>query len=154
MGRRAHQPDPLQRRQVEAMAAYGVPETDIARVIGIDPKTLRRHYRDELDTGHIKANSKVAEALFRKATTDGAQSVTAAIFWLKARAGWKETSIHAVDIDAADPIKLLMQQIDEGGRHLAGRANPPPLQLTAQDGSRRGQQREAEALLRKVERSQ
>ena len=49
------------------MAGYGVPETDIARVLGIDPKTLRRHYREELDTGHVLANAKVAESLFRKA---------------------------------------------------------------------------------------
>ncbi len=50
------------------MAGYGVPEADIGRVVGIDPKTLRRHYRDELSTGHIKAAAKVAESLFRKAT--------------------------------------------------------------------------------------
>ena len=72
------------------MAACGVPEVDIARVVDIDPKTLRKHYRDELDTGHIKATAKVAESLFRKATSDGAQSVTAAIFWLKTRGGWRE----------------------------------------------------------------
>ncbi len=68
------------------MAGYGVPETDIARIIGIDPKTLRKHYRDELDTGHVKANAKVAENLYRKATGEGRESVTAAIFWLKTRA--------------------------------------------------------------------
>ena len=90
MGRRAHRPDPAQRRQVEAMAAYGVPEVDVARVLAIDPKTLRKHYREELDTGHVKANSRVAESLYRKALGDGSQSVTAAIFWLKTRAGWKE----------------------------------------------------------------
>ena len=75
------------------MAAYGVPEKDIARVVGIDAKTLRKHYREELDTGHVKANTRVAEALYRKATGDGPQSVTAAIFWLKTRAGWKETQV-------------------------------------------------------------
>ena len=90
MGRRSHKPDPAGRRQVEAMAAYGVPEGDVARVLGIDAKTLRKHYREELDTGQIKAAAKVAESLFRKATTDGPQSVTAAIFWLKTRAHWKE----------------------------------------------------------------
>jgi hypothetical protein len=67
MARPAHKPEPVTRRQVEAIAGYGVPEADIARVIGIDPKTLRKHYRDELDTGHVKANAKVAENLFRKA---------------------------------------------------------------------------------------
>ena len=46
MGRRAHAPDPGLRRQVEAMAAYGIPEPDISRVAGIDPKTLRKYYRD------------------------------------------------------------------------------------------------------------
>ena len=30
MGRPAHQPEAVSRRQVEAMAAYGVPEVDIA----------------------------------------------------------------------------------------------------------------------------
>jgi hypothetical protein len=73
------------------MAGYGVPEADIAGVIGIDPKTLRKHYRAELDHGHTKANARVAESLYRKATSDGPQSVTAAIFWLKTRAGWRET---------------------------------------------------------------
>ncbi len=33
-------------------------------------------------TGHIKANSQVAESLYQKAFGDGSQSVTAAIFWL------------------------------------------------------------------------
>lgn len=69
MSRPAHKPDPVTRRQVEAMAAYGVPEVDIARVLGIDPKTLRKHYREELDTSGIKATAKVAEFLFRKATS-------------------------------------------------------------------------------------
>ena len=90
MGRKAHRPDPTSRRQVEAMVGYGVPELAIARVIAIDAKTLRKHYREELDTGQIKATAKVAESLFRKATGDGSQSVTAAIFWLKTRGGWRE----------------------------------------------------------------
>lgn len=94
MARPRHQPDPVLRRQVEAMAGYGVPEADIAGMIGIDPKTLRKHYRQELDQGHTKANIKVAENLFRKATGEGREAVTAAIFWLKARAGWRET-VHA-----------------------------------------------------------
>ena len=92
MARPRHQPELFHRRQVEAMAGYGVPEADIAGMIGIDPKTLRKHYRQELDQGHTKANIKVAENLFKKATGEGREAVIAAIFWLKARAGWKETS--------------------------------------------------------------
>ncbi len=36
----------------------------------------------------------MAENLYRKATGDGREAVTAAIFWLKTRARWKETSVH------------------------------------------------------------
>jgi hypothetical protein len=84
----------VQRRQVEALAGYGVPETEIAAMVGIDAKTLRKYYRHELDHGHSKANAKVAENLYRKATGDGRESVTAAIFWLKARARWKEVLVN------------------------------------------------------------
>ena len=118
MPRRSHKPDPSLRRQVEAMAAYGVTEPDIARVIAIDPKTLRKHYRDELATGHIKANSKVAESLFRKAIGDGPQSVTAAIFWLKTRARWKETMVNEITHDVADPIRAMMDRIAQNGRNI------------------------------------
>ena len=76
------------------MAGYGVPESDIAGVVGVSPKTLRKHYRSELDHGHVKANAKVAENLFRKATGEGREAVIAAIFWLKTRAGWKETMVQ------------------------------------------------------------
>ena len=38
----------------------------------------------------------MAEFLYRKATTEGSQAVTAAIFWLKTRAGWKETHVQEI----------------------------------------------------------
>src|SRR6185369_3465081 len=68
VGRPSFEPTQSQRQTVEAMAGCGVPEADIAVVIGIAPKTLRKHFRDELDTGHIKASAKVAGNLYRIAT--------------------------------------------------------------------------------------
>jgi len=91
VGRRAHRPDPAQRRQVEALAAYGIPEADISGVVGIDPKTLRKYYRDELDLGETKANAQVAGFLFNAAKNG---NVTAQIFWLKTRAKWRETPVE------------------------------------------------------------
>ncbi|TIS63879.1 hypothetical protein [Mesorhizobium sp.] len=104
MPRAAHQPDEASRRQVEALAGYGVPETGIADMVGIDPKTLRKHYRHELKIGHTKANSAVAQSLFRKATGEGHQSVTAAIFWAKTRMGWKETIVNE---HSGEPIRTI-----------------------------------------------
>jgi hypothetical protein len=91
MGRRAHRPDQGQRRQVEAMAAYGIPESEIAGVLSLDPKTLRKHYRAELDLGETKANAQVAGFLFSAARNG---NVTAQIFWLKTRARWRETPLE------------------------------------------------------------
>ena len=103
---------------VEAMAGCGIPETDIAAVVEIAPKTLRKHFRTELASGHIKANAKVAESLYRRATGDGREAVAAAIFWLKTRAHWKETSVTEITHEVADPLGDLMKRIAENGRLL------------------------------------
>ena len=73
------------------MAAYGIPEIAIAAVLGVDPKTLRKHYRDELDLGETNANAQVAGFLFNSARNG---NVTAQIFWLKTRARWRETPLE------------------------------------------------------------
>jgi len=112
MARPAHKPDPAVRRQVEALAGYGVPEAEIAGVVGISPKTLRKHYRDELDHGHVKANAKVAENLYRKATGEGREAVIAAIFWLKTRAGWKETSVQELAAKDDKPLVIFRTIIE------------------------------------------
>ena len=90
MARPEYQPTDKDRAAVQTMAAYGIPQPDIAAVVGCDEKTLRKHFRQELDTAATQANARVAAALFKKATSDGPSSVSAAIFWLKARAGWQE----------------------------------------------------------------
>ena len=93
-GRPPHEPTEAIRKQVESMCGFGIPELDIARSIGISDVTLRKYYRDELDNGTTKANAAVAQSLYKKALGDNSSSVTAAIFWLKTRAGWKETVVN------------------------------------------------------------
>ena len=85
-----HVPTEDIRKKVDAMAGYGVPQDLIARVLNLSTPTLVKYYKEELETAHIRANTAVAQSLFRKATGDGPQSVTAAIFWAKTRMGWKE----------------------------------------------------------------
>ena len=130
MGRRAHTPEAAGRQQVEAMAAYGIPEADIARVMEIDPKTLRRHYRSELDTGHIKANSRMAENLYKKAMGDGPQAVTATIFWLKTRARWKEATINEITV-TNDPLTSFLNEVAARGRRIHDR---PPAEIEGAAG--------------------
>jgi hypothetical protein len=82
------EPTDEQRRTVKAMSGFGVPHDNIATHIGIDPKTLRKHFREELDRGSIEATTKVAQSLFNMATQGN--NVAAAFFWMKARVGWRE----------------------------------------------------------------
>jgi hypothetical protein len=74
------------------MAGCGAPQADIVIVLGISDLTLAKYYHLELDRGMALANAKVAESLFRQATAPqgGSGSVTAYIFWLKTRCGWRE----------------------------------------------------------------
>jgi len=87
MSRKPHAPTETTRNQVSVLAGFGHREDEIALYLNIDPKTLRKYYRRELDTGHIRANSEMASTLFSQAKNG---STSAAIFWLKSRAGWRE----------------------------------------------------------------
>ncbi len=95
MPRPLFEPSAEQRKTVEAMAGYGLREDQIARCIGdrgIDPKTLRKHFRWELDTGATKANTAVAQTAYRMATSGKCPAMT--IFWLKCRGGgWHEKNL-------------------------------------------------------------
>ena len=101
MARAAHEPTEKDRRQVASMAAYGIPQEDIAATIGISHVTLRKYYREELDTAETKANAQVAEFLFTAASGRAlkmgqgatyADCIRAAMFWCKTRAGWSDTT--------------------------------------------------------------
>ena len=80
-------------------------------MVGIDPKTLRKHYRDELDLGETKANAQVAGFLFNAARNG---NVTAQIFWLKTRARWRETPLelrHSGVVGRRDLSELTDEQL-------------------------------------------
>ena len=82
-----HEPTAAQRQLVQLHSTIGTRQDVIASIVGIDAKTLRKHYREELDNASAKANATVGGALFNKARGG---DTTAMIFWMKTRAGWRE----------------------------------------------------------------
>jgi len=120
-GRKQHAPTDAQRKLVELHATVGTTQDMIARVIGIDKKTLRLHYRDELDLSMAKANATIGGALFNKAKGGDTASMT---FWLKTRARWRETAdVNHVSEDgsmspkpALDVSRLSPEALAEIGR--------------------------------------
>ena len=71
---------------VESLSGFGIPQDEIAKLIGIDPKTLRLHYAEQIELGGIKATAKVAQNLFTMACKPNREGLQAAIFWLRVRA--------------------------------------------------------------------
>ena len=83
-------PTEEQRTLVKSMAACGIQHEQIAKHIGIrSPKTLRKYFRSELDSGVTVANYQMAKSLFDSGTKG---NTAAAMFWLKCRAGWRAHS--------------------------------------------------------------
>ena len=87
MARERFLPTDAKREQVRSWAARGVRQDDIATMIGCDAKTLRKHFRNELDLGMAEANAQVSGSLF-DAAMDG--KVPALIFWHKTRMKYRE----------------------------------------------------------------
>jgi hypothetical protein len=106
----------------------GMPQDDIARVIGIGTTTLKIHYREELDRGAPRANAEVAKRLFRLATQgEGSSAVRACTFWLRARAGWSiATDARILDAEQLDHIvdsvtRIIEEEIAAEDRGMADR---------------------------------
>ena len=85
-------PTEEQRSAVRSMAAYGIKQEDITTEIGLrSSKTLRKHFSPEIKRGAIQANTRVGQTLYKMATSG--ENTAASIFWLKTRAGWRETQV-------------------------------------------------------------
>jgi hypothetical protein len=126
--------------QVEAMAGLGLSAADIACALDIDLEVPKSSYAKPLRLGRIKANSRVAESLYRKATSEGREAVTAAIFWLKARARWKEvsvtehTGIDGQPIEQVTEIRRTIVSAPPRSTALPGSAPSPAPQRADEDG--------------------
>ena len=102
-GRPPHEPTQESRDTAKRLSALGVPYEDIALRLKISADTLVKYYQEELDDGRIDANSAIAGTLFNQAKKG---NTAAAIFWLKTRARWKETSSHEVTGVNSGPIQI------------------------------------------------
>ncbi|MGO6908793.1 hypothetical protein ACCS96_53035, partial [Rhizobium ruizarguesonis] len=73
----------MSRRLVRVLAEQGVPQREISRVLDISGKTLRLHYRRELDVGAAKLVAALIGHLLRLAAGDDDIALRAIIFLLR-----------------------------------------------------------------------
>lgn len=104
-GRPPFVPTDDERKQVEALSGYGLPQDQIAILIrgGIGLDTLREHFATELVSGKAKANGQVGKTLFQKAMGG---DTAAMIWWSKAQMRWAETQKHEHTGTDGAPIEI------------------------------------------------
>lgn len=106
MGRNAIEID---LKQVEALASQGMTHEQIAYSLGVSPDTITRRKKESADfaeaikRGQAKGIAIVTNKLMAQCK-DG--NTTAIIFFLKARAGWKETERLEHTGKDGDPLGL------------------------------------------------
>jgi len=111
-----HEPTKATREVVQLHALVGTDQRVIADILEIDPKTLRKYYRAELDNSKAKANATIGGALFNKAK---AGDTAAMIFWMKTQARWTERQEidHTTAGQAMQPTRIVIEsaQADDNG---------------------------------------
>jgi hypothetical protein len=89
MARPKFVPTDEQRRTVKALSAFGIKQEAITRVLHLrSPKTLRKHFKEELVLGDIEGVAKVAQTHHQMASSGKHPTVT--MDFMKTRQRWLE----------------------------------------------------------------
>lgn len=117
-GREGLKRDEGHAKTVQALAQYGVPEQQIAYIVGMkDTRTLHKLYDDELKKGRASADSKLLQTAYSMAVDD--KNTSMLIFLMKTRLGMKET--NAVEVSNPDGSMSNAPQIIQ----LVGKLDEP-----------------------------
>src|SRR5919204_3742457 len=103
-----------QQRMVKTMAALGTRHEDIATILEITPKTLRKHFRVELTRGAIEANARVGQTLFAMATSG--RNIAATIYWERTR-GTRRARDNESDGGPMAPPQIIIRTDYEQKQH-------------------------------------
>jgi hypothetical protein len=107
-----YEPTSEQRKLVEKLAGLNCTQAEIIDCVPwgndreIDLKTLRKHFRHELDRGHSLVNMRLRGKLYEEAM---AGNTACLIFLAKSRLGMKETTV--VEQTGKDGAPLPQQQV-------------------------------------------
>jgi len=108
-----HEVTEFSKGEVASLASFGNTRPEIAAYMNICEETLLKHYREILETAAVRANSKVAKGLFKKAVED--EDLQAQIFWLKTRARWRTADSEAQVEESSkikEELKRIMAELD------------------------------------------
>jgi hypothetical protein len=110
----AHEPTRRSRRLIKRMVSAGLTVKSIAQVVELSEDTLTKYYRQELDTGLDESIALAERSLYRRGLKG---DTTALIFWLKARAQWRDRDAMNVQVAQilpdAEKVKLDVKGVED-----------------------------------------
>lgn len=107
---------------MRGLVAAGLAQDDICEIMEaggkpIAPRTLRKHFAREIAKGTAEANGKVAATLYQNAINPDPKFQTSRIFWLKARAGWRDgdakIELPLPDAGSGGDVKVIVEYADK-----------------------------------------
>ena len=117
-----HIPTPELRQKVRDWIEGGVSRERIAKAMGLEPDTLRKHYREETEASQSLFEANFEKSICARALDpEGAPAI--AIFVAKVKLGWREMVAKDPDKEQK-PVDLtdaeLRDRIAERARRLGG----------------------------------
>ena len=130
MARPKFTPTEEQRRQVKAAAGFGLRHFEIAALMGVAEKTLRKHFRPELNVGSAITSFNVRKNLYERAISPNC--IAATIFWVKTHSGPREPN----DGQPRPNPPAIVVEVEQ----------PTPSAVAGETESSPGEQKEGESL--------
>lgn len=93
-------PSTTQAKQVASLIALGLTPKQVSATLLIELPLLKFFYERELEVGAAMVNAKVASVALKMALSENHPAIT--MFWLKTRAGFKETTVVEATLEVTD----------------------------------------------------
>jgi hypothetical protein len=120
-GKPPHVPTDLDRQAVSLMVGGGIAQVDIARTRNIGLTTLRKHYRQEIETGATAIATMVILAHVKRIKAGDFQAIK---WWEQARLGWSEHVVVDEGKRSDTPMRVIVELVGEAA---PSRAEPSAL---------------------------
>ena len=119
-GRPVHQPTALSRECVKTLSFGDYNQSDIAKLIGIDRKTLAKHYSEELETGKASLVNALLSKDVENALSDSSDARQSRHYLLDRIGGYVKTEKREVSGQIKTNVEDLTDEelmiIAAGGR--------------------------------------
>lgn len=118
-GRHPFKPTDAQRNMVLLGAGHFIPQEQIAASLGIDAKTLRKYFKDELARGAAVVEMNLAGSQFQRAKGKDSVAQKATEFILQTRFRWTKTESLELTGKDGGPIETMEVTDEKRARALA-----------------------------------